>query len=102
MKLEITIKNYRCFSDEKPVKLVLDNGFVALVGVNNSGKSSLLRFFYEFRLLFTNLTNVNYLIMILQGQAGISFSGVVDQAEVFCNSNDRDMSVEVCLYPDNN
>ncbi len=50
MDLEITIKNYRCFSDEKPARLVLRKGFPAFVGVNNSGKSSLLKLLISPRL----------------------------------------------------
>ena len=48
MDAELTLKNYRCFSDESPARFSLRRGFTAFVGVNNSGKSSLLRFFYEF------------------------------------------------------
>ena len=51
LDVEFRIKNYRCFGDEPTVFRVRD-GFTALVGTNNSGKSSLLRFLYEFRPLF--------------------------------------------------
>ena len=58
MEVELTLKNYRCFSDENPVCISIRNGFTALVGVNNSGKSSLLRFFYEFRDLLAQLSTL--------------------------------------------
>src|SRR5256885_1292987 len=57
MNIELTIKNYRCFSDEKPARISIRPGFTAFLGINNSGKSSLLRFFYEFRDLFSKLSS---------------------------------------------
>ena len=67
MRIEITLKNYRCFSDEKPATFVIGNGFTAFIGVNNSGKSSLLRFFYEFRHFFASLGHIGNLISIMNG-----------------------------------
>lgn len=53
--IEITLKSYRCFQEPSPVKLTLTPGkTTALVGKNNSGKSTLLRFFYEFRYVLVN------------------------------------------------
>src|SRR6266849_3839293 len=57
MDIELTIKNYRCFSDEKPARILIKPGFTAFLGINNSGKSSLLKFFYEFRNLFQLLSD---------------------------------------------
>ena len=59
MHAELTIKNYRCFPDAKPARLILKSGFTAVVGPNNSGKSSLLRFFYELRGLFSGLAGLS-------------------------------------------
>jgi predicted ATPase len=52
MLCDLTLKNYRCFADEAPLRIEVRRGFTALVGANNSGKSSLLRFFFELRQLF--------------------------------------------------
>ncbi len=42
--------NYRCFSAKSPVELPLKHGtVVALIGRNNVGKSTFLRFLYEMR-----------------------------------------------------
>jgi hypothetical protein len=49
MRIELVLKNYRCFPDSSPARLVIQDDWVAFVGVNNPGKSALLRFFYEFR-----------------------------------------------------
>jgi len=45
-------KNYRCFTDSHPARVSLGRQLVAFIGVNNSGKSTLLRSFYELRQLF--------------------------------------------------
>ena len=49
--VELRLRNYRCFGDE-PVRIRIKDGFTALVGTNNSGKSSLRRILYELRQLF--------------------------------------------------
>jgi len=54
LDVEISVRNYRCFGDE-PVRIRISDGFVALVGTNNSGKSSLLRLPYELRNLLGGL-----------------------------------------------
>ena len=56
MQIELTLRNYRCFPDTRPMRISLGGGLTAFfIGVNNSGKSSLLKFFYEFRDLFNLL-----------------------------------------------
>src|SRR5260370_37533250 len=50
--MKITLKNYRCFPDSRPAQFEIKPGFTSLIGTNNSGKSSLLKFFHEFRALF--------------------------------------------------
>jgi len=99
MNIELTIKNYRCFPDEKPVRLVLANGFTALLGINNSGKSSLLKFFYEFRSLFNTFASpLGNHGAALQGTAqDFALTGVFDIAEVFSNANSRDIELQLDL-----
>lgn len=58
LDVEFRVKNYRCFGDQ-PTSFRVQNGFTALVGTNNSGKSSLLRFPYEIRQLFGLLGSRN-------------------------------------------
>jgi len=49
MQIALTVRNYRCLSDTNPATISLRAGFTPFVCVNNSGKTTLLRFFYEFR-----------------------------------------------------
>jgi predicted ATP-dependent endonuclease of OLD family len=108
MDIELTLKNYRCFSDEKPARIEIRQGFTAFLGINNSGKSSLLRFFYELRDLFWRLSSTNIvvssndwqmttLVQSLNGtNQGFNFpSEILDTEEVFCNANNRDMLMQI-------
>lgn len=98
MDLDITLKNYRCFPDERPARISARRGFTAFVGVNNSGKSSLLKFFYEFRHLFKSLSQpTGNVINALQGtlQSFDFAASVLDPAEVFSNTNSRDLEMEL-------
>ena len=97
MHVQLTIKNYRCFPDAKPARLTLSSGFTAIVGPNNSGKSSLLRFFYEFRGLFSGLAGLsgNLHDVIRGNQGGFNYSpSIADPSEVFCDTNDREVLIE--------
>lgn len=99
MQVEITIKNYRCFSDSKPAHLILRKGFTAFVGVNNSGKSSLLKFFYEFRSLFQSLSspnNDNFIQALRGNPQSFNFAtSVLDIEEVFNNANNHNLKIEL-------
>ncbi len=98
MQIEITIKNYRCFPDSRPAKILLQKGFTSFVGVNNSGKSTLLKFFYEFRDLFQTLSSpTGNLINALIGTRTDFNIGpsVSDIEEIFCNLNDRNIEIEI-------
>jgi len=93
---KITLKNYRCFEDTKPLSLEFGPGFTALVGPNNSGKSSCLKFLYEGRQLFDVLRNINSLRGLAGGAAiNAQFLGVDDQVEIFHNRNGRPLVVEL-------
>ncbi len=96
MQVDITIKNYRRFEDTHPLRLVLDGGIAGFVGLNNSGKSSVLRFFYEFRGLWNLLSQPSGEVLeALRGNARpFSPHGVFDYTESFSNSNDRDISID--------
>jgi energy-coupling factor transporter ATP-binding protein EcfA2 len=97
MQIDITIKNYRCFPDTNPATIRLQNGFTAFVGVNNSGKTTLLRFLYEFRWLFQALGNESqYDHMVMgrpQGIAGIQ--EVPDPEQLFHQGNRNGIGITI-------
>ncbi len=97
MDIIITLKNYRCFEDTKPARFVLQNGFTSFIGVNNAGKSSLLKFFHEFRTFFDLLSHPsgNLIKAIEKHERSRGFWAVSDEKEAFCNLNDRDLELEV-------
>lgn len=96
MEIEVVIKNYRCFPETHPAKITLKKGFTALVGINNAGKSSLLKFFYEFRHLFQSAQNSSVISESVRGAKSISYpSEVFDVQELFSNTNEKDISIEI-------
>src|SRR6266851_1267486 len=100
MNVKLTIKNYRCFPDSRPAELELREGFTALIGSNNSGKSSLLRFFYEFRNLFQLLSTVNnnFIEAVRGGSQAFSVPGSIgDINELFNDGNDRPITIDLTL-----
>lgn len=96
MNVSLTIKNYRCFPDSSPLQFEVREGFRSFVGVNNSGKSSILKFLYEFRDLFANLSNIGQVLHLLHGNT-LAFglpSTVKDLGTLFSDSNARNMHIE--------
>jgi predicted ATPase len=99
MRLDIELKNYRCFPAENSARLSLGRSRIAVIGINNAGKSTLLRSFYELRNLYSYFSSANgNLINMLGGDGqGVSFPGVADEEEVFSNRNDRDIELRFTL-----
>jgi predicted ATPase len=100
MEGELTLKNYRCFPDDLPCRFTVRPGFIAFVGPNNAGKSSLLRFFYEFRNLFQSLVSADAIQTLIRGRK-YNFGppkSVKDLNELFCDSNERDLTIEIKLH----
>lgn len=96
MDIELTIKNYRCFPDSHPAQFTLRPGLTAFVGKNNAGKSSILRFLYEFRNLFGHLTSAgNYQLALNQGAGFSKAASITDVSEMFHNGNARNLVIAV-------
>jgi ABC-type cobalamin/Fe3+-siderophores transport system ATPase subunit len=103
VRIAFELKNYRCFPDSRPARFIVRDGFVSFVGVNNAGKSSLLRFFYEFRQLFGAISQMNSpeLLQALRGEdRNFAPQGLTDYAEVFTDTNDRDLTIAVSCSPE--
>lgn len=95
MEFEFTIKNYRCFADTKPAHFsIRQGGFIAFVGVNNSGKTTLLKFFYELRLLFQQMTRGG-LEQALKSEDSFQLTSSVDYDQIFSKFNNRDIVISI-------
>ena len=100
MDINLTIENYRCFPVGNPASLKLTKGFLALVGVNNSGKSSLLKFFYEMRPAFTQIgRNTNVVTQLWNGGKlqMQPLPEISDRDEMFFNGNREDIWFEITV-----
>lgn len=89
--MKIIAKNYRCFSSAHPLKIEIKDGVTAFVGINNSGKSAVLKFFYELKDLFNVLQNQQSLFQ--GGGISANFSGVKHQLEPHYKFNDEPLDV---------
>src|SRR6266852_8914177 len=100
MEINLSIENYRCFPTSNPVSLRLTKGFSAFVGVNNSGESSLLKFFYEMRPAFMPIGRDRNVVMQLFGGGQLEMQRLPeteDRDEMFFNGNHDDIRIEVNL-----
>jgi len=98
--ITITLKNYRCFADTRPATIEFGPGFTAFAGPNNSGKSSYLKFIYEFQQLWQDLRNVATLAQLKNQPSALHGAGlrsVVDNLDVLCDQTGRPLSVELHL-----
>jgi ABC-type cobalamin/Fe3+-siderophores transport system ATPase subunit len=100
--ITIELRNYRAFDDAHPVIWRLHDGFVAFVGVNNAGKSSLLRFLHEMRPSLTLLQRLHegpVQTMLSGNPHPVGIESVADIPEVLSNRNGRDMTARFTLDP---
>jgi ABC-type cobalamin/Fe3+-siderophores transport system ATPase subunit len=97
--MNITLKNYRCFPDSQPAKFSIRPGFTAFVGSNNAGKSTILKFFFEFRPLLSNFTAPQPFAIGLQaGRLGPGLvQGIGNHNDALNHGNDRDLIFELSL-----
>lgn len=94
--IDLEIKNYRCFCDSYPARFSIRPGFTALIGRNNSGKSTLLRFLYEFRGLFQTMQASDAVVNALKENGRSSFrlpAELPNSIPLFCDSNSRDLKI---------
>lgn len=94
LEYEITLKNVRCFPDSCPITFRLGSFFTAFVGANNTGKTALLRFFYEIRKPLVTGGIIN----MIAADVHHDFEHVLDQEEVFHDENDRPLKLEVKIH----
>jgi AAA15 family ATPase/GTPase len=100
MRTYLTIKNYRCFV--RPVTVQIAKGFTAFVGLNNAGKSTIMRFLLEFRPSINNLINPNLIMHLLNGNVfNLALLHVLDNLEVFSNLNSGDIEFTIRFVYEN-
>ncbi len=99
--VDITLKNYRCFSRTRPARFSINSGFTAFVGPNNSGKSSLLRLFYEFRHLFEAIRPGSDFVNNFSGSGAFNVLGLSQPRDAFCRDSDGDLEIEFSYDPAN-
>lgn len=100
MEIELTIKNYRCFTDAKPARFVLRPGFTALLGSNNSGKSTLMKMLFELRDVFSMVSTSEVLSRALGlevQKSGGTFGRAIEHhklsSDAFSNLNERPITI---------
>lgn len=84
MDFAITLSNFRCFSAERPATIHFMKGRQAFVGLNNIGKSALLRSIYELRRLWERGSSMDSLISLLNGES-IALQGPLGTPENISN-----------------
>ena len=92
---KLTLKNYRSFDDANPLVINIEPHFTALVGPNNSGKSSFLKMFFELRHLWSLILQNFHAMFLPDWQPTINYTGVTDEQEIFSSSNNRPLSIEI-------
>ena len=75
--ITIQLRNYRSIPYNNPIKFEVGEGITVITGINNVGKSNLLKFFYEFK---TSITSDNAIINSdVSFQSGVLFSNLKNQ-----------------------
>jgi energy-coupling factor transporter ATP-binding protein EcfA2 len=99
MTIRITVRNYRCFTDEFPLSFEWGPGFTAFVGPNNAGKSAALKFLHEFQPVWHHFSDSRKVAELLNAPNDRDFGSpalrdVTDLAEVFSDHSDRPLRIQ--------
>ena len=99
MVLRILLSDYRCFRREQPAVIELTDGFIAYIGPNNAGKSTILKSFYELRPVYQRLTNLTgYWGQQFNSTINISLPApITDPTEIINDRPDGSLSIEIQL-----
>jgi len=99
--IRLTVGNYRCFPASRPLRFTFRPGFTSLIGPNNAGKSTLLKFLYEFRDLMARVPTELATTLRSSGAAAFNFPPeVTDTREVASRLEQGDIwaRIEVSGY----
>jgi energy-coupling factor transporter ATP-binding protein EcfA2 len=98
MRIELTLANYRCFPSSDPLTITLQPGSTALVGANNSGKSTVLRALYELRPLFGGMATPADVAHALENpRQAFSPPRVQEPGDVFSNTAGGDLLITLAV-----
>lgn len=94
--IDLELKNYRCFEDTQPARFRIQPGFTAIVGKNNSGKSTLLRSFFELRHLFEKIGSTELVAALTENHySAFNVPGSTNAEPLFCDLNDRQIGISI-------
>lgn len=98
--LGIEVCNYRAFGDAGVVLPLQHHGAIALVGPNNSGKTSLLRLPYDLRKLIAEIMQPDNLKNICRTGSGLNTTYVANVARHYrYEGNDRPIRIKMSVDP---
>jgi ABC-type branched-subunit amino acid transport system ATPase component len=99
MQIHLKLSGYRCFPPDKPACIVFREGMTALIGLNNTGKSALLRSIYELRDLFLRLSaNSNQLQTAMMHETDFQpVEEIGDYEDIFWHFSSEDALIEISL-----
>ena len=98
MDIDVSLKGYRCFSPGSPATVSFRGDIVSLVGVNNSGKSTLLKAFYELRPTLDSLLKQDLMPQAVMGGINLVLPSEIGDADgIFWHFGSSDIEIEVAL-----
>ncbi len=93
IRAKIRVKNYRCFG-QAPQEIIIRSGFTAFIGSNNSGKSAILKMFYELRPVWQHLSTTHHLGLLHSGpDQSFRPLGLADPEEIFNHYNSHPIEI---------
>lgn len=93
MRTTLEIQNYRCFV--RPTRVELGSAFTAFIGLNNAGKSTIMRFLFECRYLLASLHGTKKEFReALHTPQKFRANELVDEDELFSNLNNNGLRFE--------
>ncbi|MEQ9374261.1 MAG: AAA family ATPase [Imperialibacter sp.] len=97
----IKISNYRSIPYDNPISFEIGEGITFILGVNNIGKSNLLKFFYEFHSIVVNENNLAGNNLLIRDS--IPLSSVVNQssprADIKLEFETEDQKLNILIKP---
>ncbi|MGE3822667.1 MAG: ATP-dependent endonuclease [Bacteroidia bacterium] len=75
---KVTIQNYRSFDSHNPITIDIEPGITFILGINNIGKSNLLKLFYELRNML-GVRSTQDKVNIMSPANNVNYSNIINQ-----------------------